>query len=172
MKGFEFKNKIRFIKHFMPLKLLIPILAISLLAVVSFAASVTVSTTTSQAVQGVIYNVERGFNATDNGFVVTYNAATATNLPATWSNGGTVTTTTVFGNWQYSLTVTITAAASPSTTYTVTVQWNTGSGYSTMGTPLTFTTPTSIMAGQKMIFVLNTGETTFNAPAGILITIA
>ena len=165
-------NKIKYLKHFLPLKLLIPILAISMLAVVSFAASVTINTTTSQAVQGVIYNVIGGFTAVNNGFAVTYSAATATGLPATWLNGGTVTTATAVGNWQYSLTLTITALASPSTPYTVTVTWNTGSGYTTLGSALTFTTPPSISAGQTMTFVINTGQTTFNAPAGMLITVA
>ena len=165
-------NKLRALRHFMPLKILVPILLISVLAVVSFAANVTINTSTSQAVQGVIYNVQGGFTAVNNGFAVTYSAATATTLPATWSNGGTVTTATVAGNWQYSLTLTITATASPSTTYTVTVQWNTGSGYTTMGTSLTVTTPGTITAGQTMSFVLNTGVSTFNAPAGIMITVA
>jgi hypothetical protein len=165
-------NKMKSLKHFMPLKLLIPILVISVLAIVSFAASVTISTTTSQAVQGVIYNVQGGFTAASNGFAVTYSAATATTLPATWAPNGIVTTATVVGNWQYSLNVTITAAASPSTTYTVTVTWNTGSGYTTMGTLLTVTTLPSITAGQTMTFVLNTGVSTFNAPVGIMITVA
>jgi hypothetical protein len=165
-------NKIRSIKHLIPLKLFIPILIISLLAIVSFAASVTITTTTSQAVQGVIYNVVGGFTATSNGFQATYSAASASSLPVTWSNGGTVTTSTVVGDWQYSLTATITAAASPSTTYTVTVTWNTGSGYTTLGTPLTFTTPATINAGETMNFVLRTGLATFTAPAGLMITIA
>lgn len=165
-------NKIRSLRRFMPLKLLALILVISVISVVSFAASVTVNSSTSQAVQGVVYNVTGGFSAANNGFVVTQSAATATTLPATWSNAGTVTTATVAGNWQYSATVTINAGASPSTTYTVTVQWNTGSGYNTMGSALTFTSPATITAGQTMTFVLNTGVTTFNAPAGILITIA
>ena len=164
-------NKIRSLRHFMPLKLLVPILVISMLAVVSFAASVTINTSTYQAVQGVIYNVVGGFTATNNGFAVTYSAATATGS-ATWSDGGTVTTTTVFGNWQYSLNVTINALASPSTPYTVTVTWNTGSGYTTLGTPLTVTTPATIPAGTTMTFVFNTSGNTFNAPAGMLITIA
>jgi hypothetical protein len=163
-------NKIRSLRHFMPLKLLIPILVISMLAIVSFAASVTINTSTYQAVQGVIYNVVGGFTATNNGFAVTYSAATATGS-ATWSDGGTVTTTTVVGNWQYSLNVTINALASPSTPYTVTVTWNTGSGYTTMGT-LTFTSPSPVVADQTMTFVFNTADTTFNAPAGMLITIA
>jgi hypothetical protein len=165
-------KKMMSLKRFMPLKLLIPILIISILAVVSFAASVTITTTTSQAVQGVIYNVVGGFTVAPNNFAVTYDAASATTLPATWSNGGTVTTATTFGNWQYSLTVTINAAASASTTYTVTVTWNTGSGYTTLGSGLTFTTLDTITAGQTMTFVFNTGQTTFNAPAGMLITIA
>jgi hypothetical protein len=165
-------NKIRYLKHFMPLKLLIPILAISILAVVSFAASVTINTTNSEAVQGVIYNVAGGFTAATNGFQVTYSAASATTLPATWSNGSTVTTTTVVGNWQYSLNLTLNAGASPSHTYTVTAQWNTGSGYITMGTQLTFTTLSPVTAGQTMTFVLNTGVSTFNAPVGIMITVA
>jgi hypothetical protein len=163
---------LRSLRQLLPLKILAPILIISVLAVVSFAASVSINSTTSQVVQGVMYSVTGGFSASSNGFVVTQSAATATTLPATWANGGTVTTATVAGNWQYSITVTINAAAQPSTTFTVTVQWNTGSGYSTLGSQLTFTTLSSITAGQTMTFVLNTGVTTFNAPAGILITIA
>jgi hypothetical protein len=165
-------NIIKAIKHSMPLKILIPILIISIASVVSFAASVAVNSSTSQTVQGVMYTVVGGFTAANNGFVVTQSPATASTIPATWTNGGTVTTSTVAGNWQYSLTVTLNAAASTSTTYTVTVQWNTGSGYTTLATPLTFTTPSTITAGQTMTFVFNTGVTTFNAPAGLLITIA
>jgi hypothetical protein len=165
-------NKIKYLKHFMPLKLLIPILVIAMLAVISFAASVTINTTTSEAVQGVIYNVVGGFTVTPDQFAVTYSAASATTLPGTWSDGGTVTTATTFGNWQYSLTVAINTLATASTTYTVTVTWNTGSGYTTLGSALTFTTPASITNGETMTFVFNTGQTTFNAPAGMLITIA
>ena len=167
-----FMNKIRSLRHFMPLKLLVPILIISVLSIVSFAASVSINSTTSQSVQGVVYNVTGGFSAASNGFVVTQSAATATTLPAAWANGGNVTTATVAGNWQYSANVTINAGATPSTTYTVTIQWNTGTGYNTMATALTFTTGATITAGQTMTFVLNTGVTTFNAPAGIIITVA
>jgi hypothetical protein len=165
-------NIINTIRHSMPLKILIPILLIAVVAVVSFAASVAVNSTTSQTVQGVMYTVTGGFTAANNGFVVTQSPVTATTIPATWANNGVVTTATVAGNWQYSLNVTISAAATASTTYTVTVQWNTGSGYQTLATPLTFTTPATITAGQTMTFVLNTGVTTFNAPAGLIITIA
>jgi hypothetical protein len=160
----------------MPLKILVPILIISVLSIVSFAASVTVSSATSQTVQGVNYNVIGGFTVTtsgvSNGFVVTQTAATGTTLPAAWTNTGTVTTATVVGNWQYSITVTIGAGAVASQLYTVTVQWNTGSGYTTMGTALTFNAPSTITNGQTMTFVFGTGGTTFNAPAAILITIA
>jgi hypothetical protein len=165
-------NIIKAIKNSLPLKILLVILVISLASVVSFAASVAVNSSTSQTVQGVMYTVVGGFTAANNGFVVSQSAATATVIPATWTNAATVTTATVSGNWQYSLTVTLNAAASTSTTYTVSVQWNTGTGYAALGTPLTFTTPATITPGQTMTFVFNTGVTTFNAPAAILITIA
>jgi hypothetical protein len=158
-------------KNMLPLKIFVPILAIALLSLVSFAASVNISTSSSEAVQGVSYNVAGGFTAASNNFVVTHSAATASSQPATWSNGATVTTATVAGNWQYSVTITIKASAAASTTYTVSVQWNTGSGYNTMGS-LTFTTPATIIADQTMIFVINTGVSTFNAPLGIVITVA
>jgi hypothetical protein len=160
------------IKHSMPLKILIPILIIATISIVSYAASVGVNSTTTQTVQGVMYTVTGGFTAANNGFVVTQSQAAATTTPATWANNGVVTTATVAGNWQYSLNVTITAAAGASTTYTVSVQWNTGSGYQALSTPVTFTTPATITAGQTMTFVFNTGVTTFNAPAGIMITVA
>lgn len=142
------------------------------MSIVSFAASASVTSTNSQAVQGVIYNISGGFTASSIGITVTPSAATVTALPATWSNGGTVTTATVAGNWQYSFTVTMNANALPSTTYTVTVQWNTGSGYVAMGSPLTFATSSAINAGDSMTFVLDTGVDTFNAPASIVITVA
>ena len=164
-------NIIKSITRMLPLKILVPLLAISLLSIVSFASSASISSSTSQAVQGVTYNVAGGFTAASNGFLVTQSAATASSQPGTWSNGGTITTATVAGNWQYSTTITITASATASTTYTVSVNWNTGSGYTSMGS-LTFTTPASITAGQTMTFVIDTGATTFNAPAGIVITIA
>jgi hypothetical protein len=165
-------NIIKAIKNSMPLKILIPILIISIASVVSFAASVAINQSTTQTVQGVMYTVTGGFTAANNGFVVTQSAATATTIPAAWANNGVITTATVAGNWQYSLNITINAAAATSTTYTVTVQWNTGSGYQTLATPMTFTTPATITPGQVMIFVFNTGVTTFNAPAGLIITVA
>jgi len=157
--------------HILPLKVIIPILFIALVSIVSFAASVTVTPSSSQAVQGVAYDVAGGFSAASNGFLVTQSAASASTQPMTWSNGGTCTTATVAGNWQYSVTVTINAGASASTTYTVSVQWNTGSGYSSMGS-LMFTTLGTVTAGQMMTFVFNTGGSTFNAPAGIVVTVA
>lgn len=159
------------IKKSMPLKILIPILIISMASVVSFAASIGVNSSTSQTVQGVMYTVTGGFTASSNGFTVTQSSATASDQPTTWSSNGIVTTATTAGNWQYAFTVTINAAAQASTTYTATVQWNTGSGYNTLGT-LTFTTPATITAGQTMTFVVSTGVTSFNSPAGIMINIA
>jgi uncharacterized GH25 family protein len=165
-------NIIKTIKHSMPLKILIPILIISLASVVSFAASVAVNPATSQTVQGVMYTVTGGFTAANNGFVLTQTHVSATKTPAAWVNGGTVSTATVTGNWQYSLTLTMNKAATANTTYTVSVQWDSGNGYSQLGKTLTFTTPATISNNQKMTFVFDTGVTSFNVPVGIMITVA
>ncbi len=159
-------NKIK-----LPLKLLVPLLAIAIFSVYSFAASVNVTTSTIQTENGVLFNVVGGFTAASNGFSVIQSAGAASTQPATWSNGGAVQTALVAGRWYYSLTLTITATATPSTTYTTTVTWNTGSGYTTLGT-LQVTTPATITAGQTMTFLMDTGQTSFNGPAALTITVA
>ena len=156
----------------LPLKLLIPLMAIALFAVYSFAANVATTSTTIQTENGVLFNVNGGFTAASNGFSVVQNTGTATTLPATWANGGTVQTALTAGHWYYSLTLTLTGSASASTTYTVTVTWNTGAGYSTLGSALTVTTLATITTGQTMTFLIDTGVTTFNAPAALTITVA
>ncbi|MDH2900131.1 MAG: hypothetical protein PXY39_04095 [archaeon] len=150
---------------------MIPLLAISIFSIASFAASVSVTQSTNQAVNGVYYNVAGGFTAASNGFQVVQATGSASTLPCTWSSGGTCQTALTAGDWQYSVTLTINSGATASHTYTLTVQWNTGSGYSTLGT-LTVTTPSTITAGQTMTFLIDTAGQSFTAPAGIIITVA
>lgn len=159
------------IRNRLPLKILVPILAISIFSVASYAASVSVSTTTYAGQEGVSYNVGTAFTAASNGFQVVQSTTSATTLPATWSNGATVNTALTAGDWYYSLTLTIASSAQTSHTYTLTVQWNTGSGYTTLGT-LTFTTLSTITASQTMTFQIDTAGTSFNAPAAITVTVA
>ena len=111
------------------MKILLPILAISLISIGGFAASVNVTTSTYQAQNGVYYNVVGGFTPVSNGFLVVQTSGAASAQPFTWTNGGTCQTAQTAGRWYYSVTLTLTAAASPSTTYTYIVSWNTGSGY-------------------------------------------
>jgi hypothetical protein len=155
----------------LPLKIFLPLLAISIFSIASFAASVSVTQSNNQAVNGVYYNVAGGFTAASNGFQVVQASGSASTLPCTWSSGGTCQTALTAGDWEYSTTLTINAGAATSHTYTLTVQWNTGSGYTTLGT-LTVTTPSSITAGQTMTFLIDLGSTSFTAPAGIIITVA
>jgi hypothetical protein len=154
----------------LPLKLLVPLVLISIFAVGSFAATVGVTTSTYQGESGVLFNVTGGFTAASNGFAVVQASGSGTTLPATWTNGGTVQTAMTAGRWYYSVTLTMTASAIAGT-YTVTVNWNTGSGYSALGSQLTFTVAT-VTNGQTMTFLFDTGVTTFNAPVGITITVA
>jgi len=165
-------RKLRIGKHFLPLKILIPILLIATLSLVSYAASITATTVNTQTISGVLYNVAGGFTATNNGFGLTAVAATATTLPYAWTPNGVVTMATVAGDWQYTVTVTINAGAAASTQYTVSVEWSTGgSPYTAIGTGLSFTTPSTISSGETMTFTFNTGLNTFTAPAGLVITI-
>jgi len=164
-------NKIKScLRRYTPLRIIIPILLVSVISAVSFAASATISSSSYQGVQGVQYNVVGGLSAANAGFVVTQSAATASPANAPWSANGVLTTATVVGNWQYQLTITTNTGCPTSTAYTATVQWNTGSGYTTMGT-ISFTTPSTFTNGATMTFIFNTAVTTFNAPVAITVTI-
>jgi len=154
-----------------PLWVLIPILFTIVFSTVAFATSVSVAPVTYQGVQGVQFVVTGAFSATSNGFFVAQASSNATTLPANWSNGGTVQTALVAGDWYYSINLTLNKVPSSTTTYTVTVQWNTGSGYTQMG-QLTVTVPTNATVDQTMQFLFNTNLTTFTAPTGIVVTVA
>lgn len=158
-------------RKMLPLKILVPILAVSLISIGSYAATVSVTQTTYQTQDGVYYNVAGGFTAVSNGFTAVQATGSASAQPYTWTSGGTCQTALTAGNWQYSVTLTITASAAVSHTYTYTVSWNTGSGYTQMG-QLTFTTPGTITPGQTVTFLIDTSVTSFTAPVGINITVA
>jgi hypothetical protein len=159
------------IRNRLPLKVLIPVLIISIFAICSFAASVSVSTTNNAGQVGVLYLVNGYFTAASQGFQVVRSTTTASSQPATWTNGTTCNTALAQGDWYYQVKLDINANATITHTFTLTVQWNTGSGYTTLGS-LQFTTPSTITATQDMYFQLDTGVTTFTAPAGITITVA
>jgi hypothetical protein len=152
------------------MKWILPLVAISIFSIASYASTVGITTSTYQAYSGINFTDVGGFSATSNGFYVTTAAGSASSQPCTWSNGGTCQTALVEGDWYYSITLTINAAASTSTTYTLTVQWDTGSGYSTMGS-LQLTTLSTITPSQTMTFLLNTGGSSFSAPTGISVTV-
>jgi len=149
----------------------VPILAISLFAVGSFATSVGVSTQAYAGQAGVNYVVTGGFTATSNGFQVVQATTVASTSPCPWTSNGNCNTALTAGDWYYQVTLTIAAPALTSHPYTLTVQWNTGSGYVTLGT-LTLTSPATITPTQTMTFQMDTALTTFNAPAGITVTVA
>ncbi len=154
-----------------PLRLFFPILAISLFAVVSYAVSVTVTTTSYQSDNGVYFNVGTFWTAASNGFVVVPSTSAASASPCPWVNTNTCQTGLTAGDWEFSVTLTINAGAATSTMYTMTVKWNTGSGYTTLGT-LTVTSPATVTAGQTMTFLFDTAVTTITAPTGITVTLA
>jgi len=152
---------------------LIIIAAIAILSTVVYASSVSVATPTYQAQSGVYYQVTGNIGAQGLGFTVAQSASTALAQPCTWlsSGGGVCTTAVTPGDWVYTVKITLENGVTSGATYTVTVSWDTGSGYVPMGS-LTFTVPSTVTAGQSMNFVFDTGSTIFNAPVGIVITVA
>jgi hypothetical protein len=154
------------LRNRLPLKIFLPLLAISIFSIASFAASVAVTTNNYQSQNGVYYNVTGGFTAVSNGFAVVQATGVATS-PCAWSTGTTCQTAVTAGHWYYSVTLT---AAAGATLPVMTVSWNTGSGYSTMGS-ITVASGT-ITTGNTMTFLFDTAGTTFTAPTGITITVA
>jgi hypothetical protein len=148
-------------------KYLLPLLAIVVFSVVSYAANVAVTTNNYQSVSGVYYNVSGSFTAVSNGFSVVQATGAATGSCA-WATGTSCQTALTAGHWYYS--VTITAGASGYTLPTVSVSWNTGTGYASLGSIAVASG--TISAGNTMTFLFDTGLTTFSAPAGITITVA
>ena len=82
-------NRFR-LRNMLSLKILLPILAISLISIGGYAASVNVTQTTYQTQSGVYYNVVGGFTAASNGFNVVQSSGAASTQPFTWANGDTV----------------------------------------------------------------------------------
>lgn len=150
---------------------LIIIAAIAILSTAVYASSVSVATSTYQAQSGVYYQVTGNIGAQGLGFTVAQSASTASAQPCMWSSGGVCTTAVTPGDWVYTVKITLENGVTPGATYTVTVSWDTGSGYVPMGS-LTFTAPSTVTAGQTMNFVFDTDSTSFNAPVGIVITVA
>jgi hypothetical protein len=150
---------------------LIIIAAIAILSTVVYASSVSVASSIYQAQSGVYYQVTGNIVAQGLGFTVAQSTSTASAQPCMWSSSGVCTTAVTAGDWVYTVKITLENGVTPGATYTVTVSWDTGSGYVQMGS-LTFTAPSTVTAGQTMDFVFDTGSISFNAPVGIVITVA
>src|SRR2546428_13944270 len=71
------------------LKIVALLSAIAIFSVVSYATSVSVSTTTYQSQYGVSYNVTGAFTAADRGFQVATAGVAVSALLCTWGNNGT-----------------------------------------------------------------------------------
>jgi hypothetical protein len=155
----------------LPWKIMAPILAISIFAVSSYAANVSVQTVSYAGQGGVNFIVSNGFTVADSGFHVAQASDAGSTLPAAWVNHRVANTSLTAGNWYYELTLTLGAAAATDHMYTVTVQWNTGSGYTSL-TPITFTTPHSIVPNEVMTFRMDTGVTSFSAPTAVTVVVA
>jgi hypothetical protein len=155
----------------LPWKIMAPILAISIFAVSSYAANVSVETVSYAGQGGVNFIVSNGFTVANSGFHVAQASDAGSSLPASWVDDTVANTALTAGNWYYEVTLTLGAAAAIDHTYTVTVQWNTGSGYTSL-TPITFTTAHSIVPNESMTFRMDTEVTSFSAPTAVTVVVA
>jgi len=152
------------------LKYLLPLLAICVFSVASYAATVQVTTSTYQGVNGVYYNVIGGLTAVSNGFLVVP-ATVATNSPCTWTaTGATCQTGLTVGDWEYSITLTQ-AAGLTTGSHTLTILWNQGSGYVSMGTGTLSISLSTYNVGYTITCLIDTGSGSFTVPTGIIVTV-
>lgn len=152
-------------------KLFLVLATIAAFAGASFAATVSVTTTTYQSQYGVSYNVTGAFTAADQGFSVIPSAVAASTQPCVWANNGVCQTAQTQGRYRYSLTLTLNTPPGATTTYTVTVKWDQGSGQVQMG-QLTVAVTNLAVAGQLMTFRFDTGGTSFTTPLSLDVTVA
>ncbi len=165
------RNMLLILKPSGSLKIVALLSAIAIFSVVSYATSVSVSTTTYQSQYGVSYNVTGAFTAADRGFQVVPVGVAASSQPCTWANTGICQTGLTQGHYEYTLLLTLNTVPGATTTYTVTVKWDQGTGQSQMG-QLTVSVPNTATAGNSMTFNFDTAGTSFTAPLSIDVTVA
>lgn len=155
-----FKNK-------MLITAIVPILLIVSLSVVSFASTFSASTSTRQALAGVVYNVTGEYTVSSNGF---FFAATPYVANAAWSDEEILTAGIAVNHWYYSITLTAQTGVTPGT---ISVEWSqNGADYAPLGSVVTITgTPAS---GESVTVLFDTDVatgTSINAPVAIVITV-
>jgi hypothetical protein len=148
----------------LPFKVIIPMLLISILCIVSFATSATISNgSTYKAIGGEIISITGNYEVTPIGFGIATENAIGRN---TWSNTIPLTTDIFAGNWIYTIKV----KALTTNPATVSVSWSQGGNpeFYPLGSITISDNPTS---GQEATFVFDTGVQSFGSPVGILITV-
>ena len=145
-------------------KVVIPMLLISVLCVVSFAASATISNgSTYKAIGGEIISITGNYEVTPIGFGI---ATEDTISSSVWSTFEPLTTGVIAGNWIYTIKV----KALTTNPATVSVSWSQSGNpeYSPLGS---IAISGDITSGQEATFVFDSGVQSFDSPVGILITV-
>jgi hypothetical protein len=143
------------------------LILVSLMAVTSYATSVTISSTSYSGVQGVLYQVTGAFTVSSNGFATAGTAVAASAQPCPWSNGDTCTTAIAVGHFYYGIVLTLNTVPASTTTYTVNIYWSQNGGPRDLMGSLTVSVPTTAVSGQTMTLIFDTAGAAINAPIGI-----
>ena len=153
------------------MKLLLLITSLATFSVVSYATTVSVSTTTYQSQYGISYSVTSAFTATDQGFSVVPTNGIASVQPCAWVSNGACATALTQSDYEYSFQLTLNTVPSVLTTYTITVKWDLGTGQTQLG-QLTVLVSLTAVAGQVMTFKMDTGRTSFTTPMSLDVIVA
>jgi hypothetical protein len=150
----------------LPIKILIPIVAIVLISSMSFASTFVVTSNTVNG-EGAFYTVDSGIFTVGSSTPMYQVAAAADSASGTvtWASAGTMYVNAVTaGDWVYSGTLTVSSPAA--TTYTLTVEISQGGAAYTSYT-IGITTTTSSTG--TMTFVIDLG-TTITAPVSVVVS--
>ncbi len=139
----------------------------------AYAASVTINTSNNVGYQGE-YVVDNGYFLAS---AISYNVVEAPQSASVsglaWANlAPTYVNALVAGDWEVAWTITIQTGAATSYLYTITVTSTAVSGVTSTLYTFQFTSPASIVNGQTMTVLWDTGAVTWTAPAAVQITVA
>ena len=152
---------------------LVVFMGIIAISVSAFAATATITNSNNAGYQGVYVQDNGYFTVSNTNFYVVQTAQTAKTPPLTWANVGVgYVNALVAGDWDISFVLAVQTGATPSHTYTITVSSTQASGAVTTLYTFTFTTAATIVNGNSMTIIWDTGATTWVAPYALTITIA
>ncbi|MHB8584879.1 MAG: hypothetical protein ACYDDF_03465 [Thermoplasmatota archaeon] len=141
-------------------------------SVATYAGSVTINSASNVSYQGNYVTNAATFTVGSITYNVVEAALSASASNVAWSNGGTINTALVAGDWDVTFVLTIVTGAATSHAYTITVTSTSATGTTSTVCAPTFTSPASVTNGQTMNVYCDIGATSWTAPSALQVTVA